>query len=62
MGVFHRNIDVAINPLYQSRNFLSQNWQWLFGLLFGGGGGLVIWVVRCLRSRGPTDCAKGRPS
>lgn len=41
--VFERSIRVRIDPVYRSRQFVADNWQWLTATALGVGGALAAW-------------------
>jgi len=41
--VFERRIHVRVDPVYATRFFTTQHWQWLVGTLVGLAGGITAW-------------------
>lgn len=41
--VFERIIRVGVDPVYGTRRFVADNWQWLAATALGLGGGLGAW-------------------
>jgi hypothetical protein len=41
--VFEREIHVRVDPVYATRHFATQHWQWLVGTLAGLGAALTAW-------------------
>jgi len=41
--VFERRIHVRVDPIYATRYFTTQHWQWLVGTLIGLAGGITAW-------------------
>ena len=41
--VFERRIHVRVDPIYATRYFTTQHWQWLVGTLVGLAGGITAW-------------------
>ena len=42
--VFERSIRVSIDPVYGTRRFVGDNWQWLAATALGLGGTLGAWI------------------
>jgi hypothetical protein len=42
--VFEHSIHVRVDPVYGTRQFLGQNWQWLSATILGLGGAIGAWL------------------
>ncbi len=45
-GVYEKQINVKVNPVYSTRTFMENNWQWILTTIIGLSGAIIGWTMK----------------